>query len=184
MRKRLVLTAAAFAALALATPSALAAPTPVLDGKKVTKLTKAFDAGLQDHDQDAADISGADRADCAPPRCGVLKFVYKPAKGVKADTLFNITWTNPASDFDLYVAEVGKSGMSDVAHCGGVGNTTETVFIPAGTFKVGKTYALVADFFRSVNDTVTGTITMPAAAPAAPVPATADGLVYPVNCTL
>jgi hypothetical protein len=38
--------------------------------------------------------------------------------------------------------------------------------------------------FRSVNDTVTGTITMPAAAPAAPVPAAADGLVYPVNCTL
>ncbi|MCW2735640.1 hypothetical protein [Nocardioides sp.] len=185
MRNRLVLAAAALSALALAAPAALAGPaTPTLDGKKTTKLTVSLAGGLQDNDKDAADLSGADRADCAAPRCGVLKFVFKPAAGVKADTLFNIKWTNPASDIDLYVAEVGKSGMSDVAHCGGIGNTSETVFIPAGTFKPGKTYALVADFFRSVNETVTGTVTMPAAAPSAPVPAAADSAVYPVNCTL
>jgi hypothetical protein len=184
MRKRLILTAAAFSAVAVAMPAALAAPAPVLDGKKVTKVTATLDGGLQDHDQDAADISGADRADCAPPRCGIITFVYKPAKGVQGDVLANVTWTNPASDIDLYVAEVGKSGMSDISHCGGIGNTTETVFIPAGTLKPGKTYALVADFFRSVNEKVTGTVSMPASNPGGPVPAAADTLVYPVNCTL
>jgi hypothetical protein len=184
MRQRLVLAAASLAALALAAPAAMASPTPVLDGKKVTKLTASFAGGLQDNDADTANL-GADRADCKAPRCGVLKFVFKPAKGVQADALFTIKWTNPASDIDLYVAEVGKDGtMTGLAQCGGIGNTSETVFAPAGTFKVGKTYALVADFFRSVNETINGTVTMPAPAPAAPVPAAADGLVYPINCTL
>jgi hypothetical protein len=188
VRKRLVLTAAAFSAFALAAPGALASSTPVLDGKKVTKLTLAASGGLQDHDDDNTQLlASVDRANCAPPRCAVLKFVYKPAKGVQGDTLYTIKWTNPASDMDLYVAAVDKKGeMSEVGatHCGGGAGTSEKVFVPAGTLKSGKTYALVADFFRSVNDNVTGTVEMPASDFARPVPAQADGALYPINCTL
>jgi surface antigen len=187
MRHRLVLATAALGVAAIAAPAALAAPAPpVLDGKKVTKLSLTGSGGLQDNDKDAADLSGADRADCAAPRCMKLVFVYNPAKGVKGDALFTASWSNPASDIDLYVASVNKDGStSEVGgHCGGVGGVSEKVFVPAGTLKPGKKYALVADFFRSLNETVTGTVEMPKGDFARPVPAEADSVVYPVNCEI
>jgi hypothetical protein len=163
MRKRLVLSAAIFSAVAMAVPAALASSsTPVLDGKKVTKLTLSASGGLQSNDKDQASLTTTDRADCTAPRCAALPFVYQPAKGVSGDTAYAISWTNPASDFDLYVAEVSKSGSrTTVAKCGGGAGTSEKVFVPAGTLKAGKTYALVVDFYRSVNDTVNGTVEMP-----------------------
>jgi hypothetical protein len=187
MRNRLVLAAAAFSALALAVPAALAAPaTPVMDGKKVKELVLKANGGVQTHDDDNADVLGtSDRVNCAAPRCAILKFVYKPAKGVKDGLMFTATWTNPASDIDLYVGEVGKSGdKTEVAHCGGAATTSESLYVATDNLKPGKTYALVADMFRSVNEDVTAKVAFGSDAVKKTVPAEADGLVYPVNCTL
>src|SRR4051794_19137910 len=185
MRNRLVLATAALGAVIVAVPALAAPAAPVLDGKKTTKLSMTANGGVQDNDADNADIlAGADRADCAPPRCAKLVFTYKPAKGVKGDSLFTVSWSNPVSDIDLYVAEVAKDGStSEVGgHCGGAGGVSEKVFVPAGTLKPGKKYALVADFYRSLNETITGTVEMPASDYSHPVPSNVDGAVYPINC--
>ena len=185
MRTRLVLTAAAVGAVALVAPSALAAPTPVMDGKKVKELVLKANGGVQDHDDDTASLETADRVNCAAPRCAVLTFVYKPAKGVKDGLMFSATWTNPLSDIDLYVGEVGKRGdRSEVAHCGGAGNTSEKLFVAASDLKPGKTYALVADMYRSLNEEVTAKVAFGANTVKTTVPAAVDSAVYPVNCTL
>jgi hypothetical protein len=178
----LAVALAALAGVTLAAPGAEAKSLPVLDGKKVTKLTFSASGGLQDNDQDLA-TSSNDRADCAAPRCAALTFVYKPAKGVRGDTAYEISWTIPSSDVDLYVAEVVHGSRTTIATCGAVAGTSEKVFVPAGTLRAGRTYALVADFYRSFNDTVTGTVTMPGAnSVATTVPAAADSAVAPINC--
>lgn len=191
MKVRLATATVLMGLLAVSTAGAQAA-TPVLDGKKVKVLTLTASGGTQDHDTDmvtdlAKDPTGPspDRTQCAAPRCGKLRFTYKPAKGVKGDLMFTLNWTNQASDMDLYVAEVAKDGsLSDIGHCGGVGGTSEKVFLPASSLKSGKSYVLVADFFRSVNDTVTGKVQIGAPSTVkTTVPAQVDGLVYPFNCT-
>jgi hypothetical protein len=165
MRKRLVLTAAAFAALALAVPAALASSGPaVLDGKKITKLTLTAAATAQSNDAalvtDLAD--GTDRMACQSPRCAVLPFVYKPAKGVKGDVAFSLTWGTPGSDFDLYVVSIDKHGdRTQLASCGASAGQSEKIFLTADNFKAGKTYGLLADFYRTPGETVTGTVQMP-----------------------
>jgi hypothetical protein len=173
------------------TVGASAAPK-TLDGKKIKTLTLSASGGLQDHDDsNVTDLPHVldtlpDRADCKAPRCAKLPFVYKPAKGVKGDVMFAITWSNPLTDYDLYVAEVDRDGTTTSVgafHCGGTGGTSEKVFVPRGTFKAGKTYAMVVDFYRSVNDTVHGTVTMGPSTVSHPVPAQADGLLFPINCT-
>jgi hypothetical protein len=165
VKVRLVSAAVLAGALALSTVGAQAAPK-TLDGKKTKVLTFKVAGGLQTHDSDmvtdSASLEARDRADCTAPRCAKLPFVYKPAKGVKGNVAFQISWTNAASDFDLYVAIVNKDGStSDIGHCGGTTGTAEKLYLDAGNFKAGKSYALVVDFYRSVNDTVTGTVTMP-----------------------
>ncbi len=187
MRSRLVLAAAALGAVALVAPHASAAAAPkTLDGKKVTTLTQVADAPMQAND---ADIAGGNptesRLQCAPPRCSVLPFVYAPAKGVKADILFTVTWTNDLSDVDLYVAEVGKKGVKTlIANCGGSAGKSEKVFLPAGSLKKGKTYALIADFYRTPGEKVTSKIEMPGKDTVSKlVPAALEG-VQKTNCTL
>lgn len=169
MRIRLLGATAVLAALAVALPSAQAA-TPVLDGKKVKKLTLSATSTAQSNDADL--ITGApsivtgrsvDRVDCKAPRCAVLNFVYKPAKGVKGDVLLTLTWGATTSDFDLFFATQERSGRTEVASCGGSAGTTEKVFVPAKMLKAGKTYALVADFYRTPGEKVTGTVQMPGA---------------------
>jgi hypothetical protein len=187
MRNRLILGLAALSAVALVAPAALAAPAaPVMDGKKVKELVLKVNGGLQSHDDDNADVLGdSDRVNCESPRCAVINFVYKPAKGVKDGLMFTVSWSNPMSDVDLYVGEVSKGGdRSDIGHCGGAATTSEKVFIPASDLKPGKKYALVADMFRSVNEDVTAKVAFGANTVSTRVPAQADGLVYPVNCTL
>jgi hypothetical protein len=176
------LVALATAALAAATavPSH-AAGVATLDGKRVRKIVRTASGGLQDNDADNASTADVNRADCAMPRCYRLDFVYKPAAGVKGNVLFKITWTNPASDFDLYVA-TDKRG--DLAHCGGFGGLGEQLVLSGKTLKAGKHYSLVADFFRSVNDTVTATVEFPTAKTAGTtVPAAADAAL-PTNCVI
>jgi len=182
MRTRLMLAAAAVGALTLALPAAIAAPaTPVLDGKKVTKLEIKGNGGMQ------ANADNPVPAACPAGRCIMLPFVYAPAKGVPGGVLFQLKWDNAvASDMDLYVAEVGKSGsLTEIGNCASFGPAArESYYTPAGTLKKGKTYALLIDFYRSVNDNVVGTVTMPAANPIPKTtPANVDG-VADLNCTL
>ena len=183
MRSRLVLAAAALGAVSLAVPAALAGGPATLDGKKVTSLTQTVDAAMQANDSDLALGTTEARMQCVAPRCSVLPFVYAPAKGVSADILFSVTWTSQLSDIDLFVVEQQKSQRVKIASCGGSGGTSEKVFLPAGTLKKGKSYALIADFYRSTGEKVTSTITMPGKdTVATTVPAAADSLAS-VNCT-
>lgn len=193
MKARLVLVPVLAGALAVMTTGAGAATPKTLDGKKVKKLTLVASGGTQDHDETNVTeaLDAPDRADCAPPRCAKLPFVWKPAKGVKGDVMFTITWSNPATDYDLYVAEVARDGSTstlDGQSCGGTGGTSEKVFVTKDKFKPGKTYAMVVDFYRSVNDTVNGTVEMGVPSTIKhPVPDQYDGqfpgTLFKVNCT-
>jgi hypothetical protein len=162
------------------------AATPVMDGKKVKVLTFKHSAGLQDNDKDAASLSSPDYyADCAPAKCGRLPFVYKPAKGAKGGLLFSIAWGSQLSDFDLYVVEVDKRGSStELGHCASTGQPHEKYYLPSTSLKSGHTYAMVVNYFRSINDTVTGKIEMGAAnTVATTVPSKVDDVEH-LNCTL
>ena len=189
MKVRLLTAAALAGALAVSTAGAQAAPR-TLDGRSVKTLTMTASGGLQDNDKDQAQLlSSPDRADCAPPRCSRLPFLYKPAKGVKGDLMFTVTWTNRASDIDLYVGEVARDGSTTtVDSCGGVGSTTEKVFLPAKALKPGKTYVLVVDWFRSLNETATAKVQIGVPSTIkTTVPAKYDGqlpgTLFKVNCT-
>ncbi len=180
MRIRLTVAAATLGALALALPSALAAPAPpTLDGKKVTKLEIKGNGGLQNNADNPAPET------CEMPRCTMLPFVYNPAKGVAGNVMFTLKWDNLASDMDLYLAEVGKSANIDIGHCASAGaSTTESFYAPVGTMKKGKTYALVIDYYRSLNDNVVGTVSMPSDNKVkTTVPANVDSLAS-LNCTM
>lgn len=185
MRMRILVAAAVAAGLAAA-PVAGAAGPAVLDGKKTKVLTLTADGGVQDHDVDAAEIiEGSDRVNCSAPRCAVLPFVFSPAKGVSGGAMFTLTWASPLSDFDLYVAQVGSNGRrTQIASCGGVGTTSEKIYVAPGVLKAGKTYALVADFYRSAAEKATAKVEFPAKSTVSKdVPADAE-VVYPINCTL
>lgn len=189
MKFRLI-TAAAVSAALVVTVTAAHAATPVLDGKKLKTLSLTATAAVQDHDveslvQLAKDpLASPDLAQCAAPSCADLTFVYKPAKGVKADTGFSLSWTTPADDMDLYVAEVVKGERSTVASCGGATGTSEKVVVPYGTLVSGHTYALVAYFYRSTGDTVKAQVSFPSTvAVKTTVPAGADKF-GPVDCNL
>jgi hypothetical protein len=187
MRNRLVLAVAALSAVAVTAPAALAGPaTPVMDGKKVKKLTLTATTTAQSNDAilvtEIAD--GSDRMSCDASKCAVLPFVYKPAKGVKGDVMFTINWTTPGSDFDLYAVAIDKHGeRTELGTCGGSVGTSEKVFLPADSFKPGSTYALLAYFFRTPGEKLTGTVEMPGTNTIkTTVPAAADEVAL-VNCT-
>jgi hypothetical protein len=189
MRPRLVLAATALAAVGLVAPNALAAPTPTMDGKKVKELVLKANGGANSHDTDLVTSvkTPVDRYNCPATRCATLKFVYKPAKGVKDGLLFSLKWTNPASDLDLFVGQVGKNGdVSEVAACGGAGTASEQVYLSAAELKPGKTYVLIADFYRSLNENVTGKVAFGANTMKTTVPGQVDDnpIGIPFNCSL
>ena len=185
MRLRLAAVGAA-SGLALSVSGAHAA-TPVLDGKKVTVLKAETTAATQDNETALKDdVAGVERVSCAMPKCSRLPFVFKPAKGVKGNVAFTVTWTLPVEDYDLYVAEIDKDGTaSQIATCGATVGTSERVELPSDTFKPGKTYALITYNFRSTGQQkVTSTVSFPGSAGIkATVPAAADSLVN-ANCGL
>ena len=187
MRIRLAL-AAVLGVLALVAPSALAAPAPVtLDGKKVSVLKLVVDAPMQSNDASPAtdEATGYDRYQCVPPRCALVPFVFKPAKGVKSDIAMSLSWPNEASDFDLYLLQIEKTGRTKLYNCGGSAGTSEKIFIPAGSLRSGKTYAMMVDFYRTSGEKITAELSMPGKdTTAKTLPAAADGAVYPINCTL
>ncbi|MDP9183423.1 MAG: hypothetical protein M3P04_11685 [Actinomycetota bacterium] len=187
MRSRLILAPVLVGALALMSSGAGAA-TKTLDGKKVKKLTITASGGAQANDADLVTglLDAPDRTDCAMPRCARLTFKYLPAKGVKGDLMFSVNWANPLSDIDLYVGEIAKDGSStEIGHCAGFGTTSEKLFIPKSQLKSGKQYVLVVDFFRSLNETATGTVQIGVPNTIkTTVPTSVDGQVQNINCTL
>ena len=187
MRNRFVLAVAALSAIAVTAPAALADPAaPVMDGKKVKKLTLTATTTAQSNDSilvtEAA--SGSERMSCDASKCAVLPFVYKPAKGVKGDVMFTINWGTPGSDFDLYAVSIDKNGeRTELGTCGGSTGQTEKVFLSSDNFRPGKTYALLAYFFRTPGEKVTGTVEMPGTnSIKSSVPAEADEFAL-INCT-
>lgn len=190
MKVRLVTATVLAGGLVASMSGAHAGGAPVLDGKKTTMLTTTFSPGAQDHDSslatEQAPGGAVNRDDCKDPRCGRLTFTYQPAKGVKGNLKFTINWSVPGEDFDLYVAEVGKDGSSsDIGHCGASAGTSEQVDLDSSSLKAGKTYVLIADFYRATGgDKVTATVAFPADSTLkTTVPATADK-VGSVNCGL
>jgi hypothetical protein len=182
---RIAAATAVIGALFLSMSGAQAA-TPVMDGKKVKVLNVKANGGLQDHDSNQVTglVTGPEAVDCAPPLCTRLTFVYKPAKGAKGGLLFSMTWGNPLSDFDLYVAEVSKGANTEIAHCATIGPPSEKVFLPAASLKSGKTYAMVIYHFRSINDVATGKVEMGVPSTIkTTIPAKADDLIN-TNCAL
>lgn len=187
MRTRLLVSAAGLTALAVAAPAAMASAPPVLDGRKVKTLTLKTTSTAQDHDSDfvTSQVGNDSRVDCAAPRCAKLPFVYRPAKGVKGGLAFTLSWTIPVSDMDLYVAELGRDGNSQVASCGASAGTSEKIYLSPGVLRPGKTYALIADFYRTPGEAVTGTVSFPGTDTVAKdFPAAVDGQLVPVNCGL
>ncbi len=187
MRHRLVLAAAALGGLALLIPSANAASKPTtLDGKKVKSLTIATDAPMQSNDASLAtdEATGYDRYQCEAPRCASVPFVYQPAKGVNADIAMTLTWPGKGSDFDLYLMQIDKTGRTKLLNCGGSYGTSEKIFIPAGTLKSGKTYAMLVDFYRTPGEKVNAELVMSGKDTTnKTVPANVDTFGN-VNCTL
>jgi hypothetical protein len=160
MRARLVLLPVLVAGLVLSLSGAEAA-TKALDGKKVKSLAWTVVGAPQDNDPSLAtdQLPGGDseRVHCAPPRCAILPFGYVPAKGVKPakDLAFEAAWSTPGADIDLYVAEIDKYGdLTEIDHCGAGVGSSEKVWIPGTEFKAGRKYAVVVDFYRTVNESV------------------------------
>jgi len=181
MKLRLVTAVALSAGLFLSVSGAQAA-TPTMDGKKVKVLKAAFKGGLQDNTPTMA--VGEDREYCTK-HCGRLPFVYKPAKGAKGGLMFTVTWSNPASDIDLTVVEAGPNKTwKTIGGCNGAGNMMEKVYLPTTALRSGKTYALIAFYFRSVNETFNSKVEMGIPSTIKPtVPAKADDIAL-INCTL
>jgi len=187
MQARLVLAPVLAMGLVLSLSHAEAA-TKTLDGKKVKSLTWSASAGLQPNDADlvTGQVSGGARTDCAPPRCAKFPFVFAPAKGVTATGLaFQASWTIPVEDVDLYVAAIAKDGSySEIAHCAAGAGTSEKLYLQRSELKPGKKYAVVVDFYRTLQDTVTAKVDFPGTNTiATTAPAAADGA-EPVNCGL
>jgi len=188
MRVRPFLAAIAAAAIAATTLPASAA-TPVLDGKKVKTLTFHGTATPQDNDIDVVTDNAApaglpvrpdDYMHCPASRCFTWKFVYKPAKGVKKGPIsIKLSWTYPAEDFDLYTFD---SKYGDTGYCAASAGTTETVTIDPAV--PGHTYYVVVDQYRSVPDTVTATVKLPAETFTSQVPGGApdDLVIFPFGC--
>lgn len=175
MKPRILLSAVVAAVLVVGVSGAEAAPK-TLDGKKVKKLSVTASGGAQDNDAwtaydvvATADEGTADQLpaqaqrvapeECGPPTCASLEFVYQPAKGVKGGLMFTATWSNPASDIDLFVMQIDKKGArTRIGSCGGAGTASEKAYLAPNELKPGRRYALVMQFFRSLNETATGTV--------------------------
>ena len=185
MKFRLI-TAAALAGGLLLSISGAEAAAPVMDGKRVKTINLKANGGLQSYDKESATLNGPEAVDCKPPRCTRVPFVYKPAKGVKGGLMFSISWSNPASDFDLYVASVDAKGRNtEIASCAFMGTRSSKTYVAASTLRSGRTYVAVIGHFRSINDVATGKVELtPKNSVPTTIPAKADDAVAPMNCQL
>jgi hypothetical protein len=182
MSFRFLAAAALAGGLLLSVSGAEAAP-PVIDGKKVTSIPLKANGGLQSNDTESP-LASTEAVDCKPPRCTKVPFQYKPAKGVKGGLMFSIAWENPASDFDLYVAEVDSKGRNtEIASCSFMGTRSAKAYVAQSQLRTGRTYVAVIGHFRSINDVATGKVqlTQTNSVPTT-IPAKAE--VLPFNCQL
>ncbi len=183
MPRRLLTTVLLVGAIAVGSSGAQAA-TPTMDGKKVKALRVTATSGIEEHDKDLAG-SSSEPVECGKPRCVRLPFVYQPAKGVKGGLMFTATWKTPGTDIDLFVGEVDKKGRTTlVTSCASSGPPSEKVYLAPSQLRPGRTYVMVLDFFRAVNETVEGKveINVPSSVKTT-VPAKVDGL-KKINCTI
>lgn len=181
---RRLFTAGLLAGVLALSGSGAEAATPTLDGKKVKSLRVTATSGIEEHDSDLAG-TGGDPLECGKPRCVRLPFRYQPAKGIKGGLLFTATWRTPGTDIDLFVGEVDKKGRTTrVAACASSGPPSEKVYLAPAELRPGRTYVMVLDFFRAVNEPVVGTveINVPNSVKTT-VPAKVDDL-RAINCTL
>lgn len=187
MRPRLIALAVAAVTMIAAMPSDAA--TKTLDGNKVKKITFKGTSGPQaegDTEQvtEAPDpITDASfRYGCKPPRCVRTDFVFKPYKGKKGNILFKVSWTTPGTDVDLFL--IDKKSNTGIESCGAGAGLSETFVIPSSRLKAGKTYTVIADWYHTAGDSLTGVIEFPTRAKTTEeVPAQAEVL-YPINCGL
>jgi hypothetical protein len=154
-----VLAAAALAATAVAVPSAVADPTPVLDGKAVHNLHLVAEApaGAKTIDPTPAEVAA-----CKPPACARLTFVFKPAKGVKAPLSVRESnfWAG-AGDEDLYLLQ----GTKVVASCTGTISNQRYLAVPLSALKPGATYTAVEYFSHEIGESTAINVDFPAVAP-------------------
>jgi hypothetical protein len=169
MRARLILALGAAALVAAAAVPSSAAGTTTLDGKKVKGWSFNQPVTTQNNvpgDQGGTFVSQIGPTfggvACAPPRCYKKSFVFKPAKGVKGDLVVKAKWTNPGSDYDLYLYPQKAAEADYIANCGGSASTGEVMVVPGSKLKTGKTYTLVVNFQQAYNDTLTGSLAFPA----------------------
>jgi hypothetical protein len=180
MRVRPFLAVAAAAALVATMPAHAKGPSyKVLDGKKIKTLSFSDKITTpQDNDKDAASTSSSDRSFCSAPRCSRFTFIYKPAKGVRSGAFSaKITWSYPAEDYDLYIAQ---DNIGDVGHCGAGAGTSEVVVISNPL--PGHRYTVVIDHYRAIPDTVTATVSFPAKDKVATTAPAAAEKFEAVNC--
>jgi hypothetical protein len=183
MRFRLT-TALALAGALLLSVSGAEAATPTLDGKKLKVLKVSKTSGVEEHDVDLTG-TGPDPIDCGPPRCVRLPFVYRPAKGIKGGLMLTATWRTPGTDIDLFLGEVGKNGRATVvAQCANSGPPSEKVYAPPSVLRSGRTYVMVIDFFRAINEPMSAKveINVPNTIPSTMPARTED--VRKINCSL
>lgn len=169
MRARLLLALGSAALVAAATVPSHAAGTLVLDGKKVKgwKFTQSVTTQNNVVGDQGGSLVGQlgptfGGAACKPPRCYKKSFVFKPAKGVHGDLVVKAKWTNPGSDYDLYLYPAGADENGYIGNCGGSASTGEVMVVPGSKLKTGRTYTLVVNFQQAYNDSVNGSLTFPA----------------------
>lgn len=158
MRRALSAAVIALVAAAIAAPDAVAGP-PVLDGKTIKNLRIVAEAAPG---AAAVDPSPEQVASCAAPACARIDFVFKPAKGVKAQTL-SVSERNfwaVLGDEDLYLMQ----GKTVIASCTGTASNARHLSVPTASLKSGTTYTAVMYFSHEIGESTSMNVDLPGVA--------------------
>lgn len=153
----------ALSLVAVTGTSAGAAPTPVLDGKKLKTLRVVQEAppGVA-----AVDPTPEQVAKCEPPACARITFVYKPAKGVKDPlTVSERNFWAGLGDEDLYLMQ----GTTVVASCTGTMSNKRYLSVPQSALKPGTTYTAVMYYSHEIGESTSMDVHLPGVKAPGPV---------------
>ena len=154
---RAAVAAALVAMAAVAAPHAQAGP-PVLDGKKVKKLSVIAEAAPG---AAAVDPTPEQVASCAPPACARIDFVYKPAKGVTSPlTVTERNFWAGLGDEDIYLMQ----DKTVVASCTGTLSNARYISVPPSKLKPGATYTAVMYFSHEIGESTSMNVELPGTA--------------------
>ena len=162
MRARSMFIGAVAATASISLVCSAQAATPVLDGKKKTKVvsisqTPSLASNFVPGDPTPAQVVGCKEK----TQCDRLNFVYAPAKGVKGDMTLFTKWYFPSTtDVDLYLL----AGSNIIASCTGNLGNERYIQIAAKTLKPGKVYTAIAYTTRSTGEGLTLEAAMPSVA--------------------